>query len=347
MRLRPLMIVLVLALALGLGAGFGALASTTSGDEPFFFPSADGRFCLSAVRIPSDGRKGVVIVVIGRSESWLKYGPLFRDLQRAGYTVYSYDHRGQGLSPHLVPSLPQIGHVDDFSQYGRDLDTLVGLVRQREGDSPIHLIGHSMGAAVIIDGLVPNPPPGIGKIVLCSPMIGIRTSPWPKPLARALLRVLSLIGHANSYAPGEHDVSPGEPFAQNRVTSSPARWEQTLRFRSDHPEAVTGGASVGWISQALEREDMIRDKAAWLGPETLILQAGRDDLVISETPVRHDGKKAPTILMFSESRHEILAEAEPIRGNAVRAILEFLANDHPSRFPLDQSTRNRHTEGTP
>lgn len=304
--------------------------------ERFAFRSADTIRDLSAVRCPVINPRGAIVLVVGRSESWLKYVPLFRDLNRAGYTVYSYDHRGQGLSPRLLRGNPEIGHVDDFGEYGRDLGLFLDEVHRREGAARLSLIGHSMGAAVIVDRLSGHPDPRIRKIVLCSPMFRINTAPWPEPVARLLLGALHLLGQGASYAPGEGDASPDEPFERNRVTSSRDRWREILAFRKRHPEALTGGASVDWVAQALDRSVRFRKAARSLGPETLILEAGRDALVIPCHPDPATGRPGPMVVRFPEARHEILMEREPIRRQALGTILSFLESpDSPPPIPLD------------
>lgn len=322
-----------------------AMASGGAGKtDPFSFRSADGHFALSAVRIPATHPKGIIVVVGGRSESWLKYRALFRDLHSSGYTVYSYDHRGQGLSPHLVGDHPQIGHIDDFREYSRDLGAMITEVRRREGGRPVNLIGHSMGAAVIAEYLADHPNHGIRKAVLVAPMFRINTAPWPEPLGRLVLVLLQCAGRGSAYAPGEHDALPDEPFGKNRVTSSREHWQETLSFRRDHPGALTGGASVDWVAQALARSSAIREKARFLGPETLILQAGRDEMVIPWIPPAPDHKQSPTVICFPEARHEILNEREPIRSSSLGAILRFL-NERQS-IPLDRPAGNSHSSGT-
>jgi lysophospholipase len=312
--------------------------------ERFTFRSSDGIRDLSAVCFPVSHPKEVIVMVNGRSESWLKYAPLCRELNRSGYTVYSYDHRGQGLSPRLTKGNPQIGHVDDFSSYSRDLDLLLKEVRRREGSGGISLLGNSMGAAVIVDFLSEHPDACVDKVVLCSPMFRIRTAPWPEPVARAFLGGLHLLGKGATYAPGESDASPTEPFEHNRITSSRKRWEEILLFRKNHPEAVTGGASVDWVIRVLDSTPRIRRAAGCLGPETLILEAGRDAFVIPFHPPATTADPGPWIIGFPEGRHELLMESEPIRRKVLNSILSFLGSPvRAHAIPLDRSNANGHT----
>ena len=322
--------------------------SETSPGERFTFLSSDGIYALSAACYPAVNPKGILVMVNGRSESWLKYAPLYRELNRAGYTVYSYDHRGQGLSPRLALGNPQIGYIDDFSAYTSDLGLFLEEVRRRERSGRISLIGNSMGAAVIIDLISGHHDRGINKVVLCSPMFRIKTAPWPEPVARIVLGVLHLFGHGASYAPGEGDALATEPFQHNRVTSSRERWEEILQFRKNHPEAVIGGASVDWVIHALDSTARIRKEAQHMGPETLILEAGRDSFVtpFHPPPTLHPG---PRIIVFLEAQHELLMEGEPIRQEAIRAILSFLeSSDKAQAIPLDQRGGKRlSSETTP
>ena len=323
--------------------------SETSAGERFTFRSSDGIHELSAACFPAVNPKGVLVMVNGRSESWLKYVPLYQKLNRVGYTVYSYDHRGQGLSPRLVPGNPQIGYVDEFSAYSRDLGLFLDEVRRRENSRRISLIGNSMGGAVIVDWISGHDDRGIDKIVLCSPMFRIKTAPWPEPVARIVLGVLHLLGQGASYAPGEGDASTTEPFEHNRVTSSRERWEEILQFRKNYPEAVIGGASADWVIRALDSTARIRSAAGCLGPETLILEAGHDSFVIPFHPQASAAHSGPRIILFPQGRHELLMESEPIRQEAISAILSFLESpDTAEAITLDQRGGKRlSSETTP
>lgn len=328
------------------GAGF---ATAVSPGESFTFRSSDAKHDLSACFFPAVNPKGVLVMVNGRSESWLKYVPLYRELNSAGYTVYSYDHRGQGLSPRLTPGNPQIGYVDEFPAYSRDLGLFLDEVRLRENSRRISLIGNSMGGAVIVDWISGHPDSGIDKIVLCSPMFRIKTDPWPEPVARIVLGVLHLLGQGASYAPGEGDALATEPFEHNRVTASRERWEEILLLRKNHPEALIGGASVDWVIEALNGTARIRKSTGCLGPETLILEAGRDSFVTPFHPAPTPLHPGPRIVVFPEGRHELLMESEPIRQEAIRLILSFLESSGKAQaIPLDQRGGKRlSSETTP
>ena len=291
--------------------------------DRFTLASADGRHELSAVLFPHPYEKGLIVVVNGRSESWLKYGEVFHDLYEKGFSVASYDHRGQGLSPRLVSGNPQIGQLDDFALYGRDLGAfLKALARvHKVHDEKIYLLAHSMGAAVAVDYLARHPSPSpFRAIAFTSPMFRINTAPYPETIAGMVVGILSAVGLGKAYAPGEHDRDPTETFAANRITSSRSRWEAIREVWSGHPSAVVAGASSDWVLQAIRATRRIRDALPSLRTKSLILQSGRDLLVINEPPPPGENFH---ILLFPEARHELLMERDETREKALGEIIGF------------------------
>ena len=70
------------------------------------------------------GDKGSLIFVNGLGENIVMYLELFYDLHLQGWSpIYTYDHRGQGLSDRILPD-PHVGYVEDWSFYKEDLNTL-------------------------------------------------------------------------------------------------------------------------------------------------------------------------------------------------------------------------------
>lgn len=84
---------------------------------------------------------GTVLIVHGLGEHVGRYEALAADLNRAGWHVAGYDHRGHGASGGVRGRIPR----DDSLL--RDLARVIDTVREtREG--PVVLLGHSMGGLV-------------------------------------------------------------------------------------------------------------------------------------------------------------------------------------------------------
>jgi lysophospholipase len=310
------------------------LSETTSSEiqsflnsgERFTFLSADGKMHLQGIRFQHPEAKGMIVIVNGSTESWLKYGELFLDLYHHGYSLVSYDHRGQGLSPHLLQSNPQIGHIDVFSLYADDLNALVQHVILPSNHGKLYLLAHSMGGAVSIDYLERFHSP-FTAVALSAPLIRINTSPYPESVTRLLITLLNAAGMGAHYAPGKHDHDPAEPFEGNPITSSRKRWEAGQLVWKNHPDAVLGGPSINWVDQAMARTALFRKNLPKIKERILILQAGKDQFVMC--PDQDMASKAipeATLVRFPDAKHEILMESDPIREKAIQAILNFFKN---------------------
>ena len=112
-----------------------------------------------------------IVLVIGRAESYVKYHELIYDLYRNGYSVFAYDHRGQGLSDRILkgPNDERKGYVDQFDDYVEDLNTLIEDIVAPTAPRKIFLLAHSMGGAVA-SLWAEQHPKGADALVLSSPM---------------------------------------------------------------------------------------------------------------------------------------------------------------------------------
>ena len=68
--------------------------------------------------------KASIVLVTGRTESYLKYQELAFDLHQQGYNIFIIDHRGQGLSERLLKD-NQKGYVKNFDDYAHDLKQFI------------------------------------------------------------------------------------------------------------------------------------------------------------------------------------------------------------------------------
>jgi len=109
------------------------------------------------------------------------------------------------------------------------------------------------------------------------------------------------------------------------------------KLENFRPSLPTGSHPI-----TLDCTPRIRKEAECLGPETLILEAGRDSFVIPFHPPATATHLGPQIIIFQEGRHELLMERESIRKPALHAILSFLeSGDGRKAIPLDQRGGNR------
>jgi lysophospholipase len=288
--------------------------------ERFSFRSADGKHTLSGIRFIHPQAKGMIVIINGFSQTWLQYGELFYDLYHQGYSLLSYDHRGQGLSPHLVPFNSQIGSIDHFRKYADDLNAFMENVVH-----PIHpsskglfLIANSMGGAIAALYLEQHAsPPPFSAIVLSAPMFQINTQPYPEWLARFIVGGARFVGLGRHYAIGRHDFNPEAPYADNALTHSLPRWQADREVKILHPKTVVGGPSNDWVNASLSETAKIRSQESSITVPTLIFEAGNDQLVINQA----ESEASSTIphaklVSFPESKHGILMEKDEIRDKA-------------------------------
>jgi alpha-beta hydrolase superfamily lysophospholipase len=96
--------------------------------------------------LPDGDIKAVIQIAHGMAEHGARYARLAACLNAAGFAVYANDHRGHGKS---IPKGHTPGHMADEDSWNKavdDLDLLNAEIRRRHPDTPIILLGHSMGS---------------------------------------------------------------------------------------------------------------------------------------------------------------------------------------------------------
>src|SRR5690349_12792018 len=86
--------------------------------------TVDGVTLRAAVWRPRGRLKGTVCLVHGRAEAIEKYYEVIGELLGRGFAVATFDWRGQGGSDRRLAN-PRKGHVDDFSEFERDLEAFM------------------------------------------------------------------------------------------------------------------------------------------------------------------------------------------------------------------------------
>ena len=162
-------------------------------------------------KLTNPEHKKAVLIVNGRIESSWKYQELFYDLYRQGFDVYSFDHRGQGLSDRLL-SDSDMGHVYDFTDYIDDMDIVVKKHDLSEYQQ-CFIIAHSMGGAIATRYLQTHPEHPFTGLILSAPMFGINLPWYLSPIAIPVTQIMSAVSTLPRYAPRTTTLRASLPVA--------------------------------------------------------------------------------------------------------------------------------------
>ncbi len=81
-----------------------------------------------------------------------------------GITTYAFDQRGFGEAPHHGLWAGRDRLVDDVAVLSR-------LLRRRHGETPLYLLGESMGGAVVLTAMTGETPPPVDGAILSAPAV--------------------------------------------------------------------------------------------------------------------------------------------------------------------------------
>lgn len=150
----------------------------------FHFEGMNGISLYSQYWLPEVSPKAVIALVHGFGEHSSRYMNVVNHMVSNQYGVYGYDHRGHGNSP------GQRGHIDSWVEYRIDLLNFLKMIRVKQLERPIFLMGHSMGALIALDFILSENEKLAGAIISGAPIDPVGVA---KPYLVALARILSRI----------------------------------------------------------------------------------------------------------------------------------------------------------
>jgi lysophospholipase len=275
---------------------------------------------------PIGRAKGTVLLVQGRSEFIEKYREVIAELGERGFGVVTFDWRGQGGSDRQLRNRAK-GHVEDFTDYLMDLDTVVAEMQRLELPRPWSVLAHSMGGGIMLLALGRGPSP-FERAVLSSPLVAI--AGWGgSTLARGVARTLASLGFSQMFVPGGSSRSRMTgPFEDNPFTRDEGRYASMKAWLVSHPELGIGDPTIGWVAAAFNGLDAFENEDFGEKNRTpiLILAAGADTVVSSRASqaLAHRMRGASAIELIG-ARHEILMEIDATRTLFWRAFDAFVA----------------------
>ncbi len=267
--------------------------------------------------------KGAVVIVNGRNETFVKYRKVIDELSAADFSVYTFDHRGQGFSDRQLAD-PHKGYVDSFEDYVADLNFFLEQIVSRQPHDCCLVLAHSMGGTITLLHELRYPGSFAG-IVMTAPMLGFSTAPWPVFLVPPLLSLLGALGQNQSYIIGGGPFKPESFSDDNILTSDRENYNRNQRLMAEYPQVQLGSPTNAWVKQALVAIEEVMAGTESLQSPLLILQAGADQVVDNQAQERFFCGRAGNceLQVIPEARHEILVESSELREMAVKEMLDF------------------------
>jgi alpha-beta hydrolase superfamily lysophospholipase len=162
----------------------------------------DGYVAADGVRLPmqrwlpdAEAPKAVILALHGFNDYANAFAMPGEWWAKHGIATYAYDQRGFGRTPHPGLWPGEAALVDD-------LDGMVALLRARYPETPLYLLGESMGGAVVLAALVRPDAPKVDGAILAAPavwgratmdlgkrvglFVSAHTVPWLKVTGRGL-----------------------------------------------------------------------------------------------------------------------------------------------------------------
>jgi lysophospholipase len=279
--------------------------------------------------VESGNPRGSILFQGGRGDIVEKYLETFVHWHNRGWSITSFDWRGQGGSGRLSPD-PHVGHAESFDPFIADFRGFYADWAP-SAPGPHVAMGHSMGGHLVLRALAE----GAARpdaAVLVAPMLGLG-SPLGATAGGWLARLMARLGNPAraAWKANERPISPSP--RQVLLTHDVERYADEMWWKEQKPDLACGPPSWQWLAQAFGSTAALQgdSRLGSLAVPVLMLVADADKLVDPKA-ARRIAAKLPdcTLVRFgAESAHEILREVDPVRDRAIAAIDSFLASRAP------------------
>ena len=267
------------------------------GKEHFlgYFVSGD-HFLVGHVFIPPNP-KGVVIAQHGYFGHCGIFNNLIRYLYDQGYCVAAFDLPGHGLSN------GDRWNINSFQEYSQCLLDFFNIIS--EGfDGPYHFVGHSTGAAAVIETLLSAKQDPFDKIILAGPLV--RCKWWSQTYVYEQLGIPKSV------------VAP-------RVFSKCTSDEAFMEFIKNDDPLQGNEIPLGWVD-AMHRWNEKMAKTPVIRRPIKMIQGDLDTTVDWKYNLEfiklNFGRVNLTLI--EGARHELFNETEDMRTQALEAVGNYL-----------------------
>ncbi len=229
--------------------------------------------------------RAVLAIVHGHGEHGGRYENVVSALVPLGYVVYGFDHRGHGRSR------GQRGHINSWEEYREDVGHFLQLIGDDEPDRAIFLMGHSMGALVVLDYLMHYSDGMRGAIISGAPIEPVGVA---KPYLVYISRALSML-------------FPRFPFRLSLDISALSRDTTVVKAYAADP-LVHGRFTARWGTESLAAVKRVKAGAAALNIPILMIH-GRADRLNAPEGIEPFFEKIPiadkSLRIYPDMYHEL------------------------------------------
>ncbi|MEO5806349.1 alpha/beta hydrolase [Devosia sp.] len=279
----------------------------------------------------SGAHRGTVCLVQGRTEFIEKYFETVQDFRSRGFSVATFDWRGQGGSDRLIGNRT-LGYVDKFEDYWCDLKSFHGEILLPDCPPPFYLVGHSMGGLVslfagIHDRLM------FDRILVSAPMVALDGQPLSMGGMARVCETLSFFGLGHMPVGRKADKPASEAtFPNNPLTSDLLRYMRSVDILRADPSLGIAAPTIRWSAAAMAAmaeagQDSFPGR---IRTPVLMLAAARDQ-VVSTSAIEQLGLRMRTgrHAVIAGARHEMFVENDFIRGQVFAAFDAFITEQSP------------------
>lgn len=290
-----------------------------------------GAVRLRAAHFDADQPRALCLLLNGQTEFIEKYFEVIDELRSRGFSVLTFDWRGQGGSDRLLPD-PRKAHIADFTAYDEDLDAVIGTLANPAG-LPAIAMAHSMGGNILLRRLHDRQGE-FAAAVLCAPMLGINPRGAPWRMVEMIARTLNRRGPSPEFVWGMAARDQlALPFAEQIVTSDAARYARNQALLKANPELRLNGPTWGWLGAAIKSIARMRSPgyAEAITARSLFFGAGHDR--VCETPaIAAFAARVPAaqFVEIAGAEHEILMERDVFRARFWAAFDDFIKESAPA-----------------
>ena len=253
------------------------------------FQSGTGEKIFYRCWAPQEPR-AVWLLAHGLAEHSGRYGEFANFFADAGIATYALDHPGHGRSD------GKRAHIGRFEKYTDALAQLLALARPEHPDSPLVLLGHSMGGLIAADFLLKHQDE-FAAAVLTGP--AIQAPQRPSRVALATNRMIAAL-------------LPRLGVMQLDASAISREPQVVINYKND-PLVFRGKVTARLVTELFAAMDRVVANAASIRLPLLIMHGSEDKLTaVDGSKLLHDkvSSEDKKIVIYDGLYHEILNEPE-------------------------------------